>query len=343
MHELLNILYVFTQGAVLHLDEETVRVVIDGKTRLRVPLLRLGGVVVAGQVTLTPFLIQRCARDGRMITWLDRNGRFGARIEGPATGNVLLRRAQHLALSDEARRADIARQFVAGKVQNTRLVLLRAAREAVNSVDREPLAAAATHLEGSLQHLRQTDILDEIRGIEGEAARTYFGVFGFMVRGDRAQFLFEGRTRRPPRDRANAVLSFLYALLRSECASAAEGAGLDPQVGYLHALRPGRPALALDLMEELRPALAERLALTLINRKQLTARDFEQTAGGAVLLSDNGRRTVVAAFQQRKEEMVNHRVLQRKIPIGLIPHVQARLLARHLRGDLSHYLPFLAR
>lgn len=343
MHELLNTLYVLTQGSVLHLDHDTIRLTLEGETRLRAPIVRVANIVVVGQVTITPFLIHRCAEEGRSIAWLSRNGRFRARIEGPGHGNVLLRRAQHLALSDSGRTSDLARQFVAGKIQNSRQVLLRAAREAVGSLDGPPLAASATRLESVLARLHTLEDLDMIRGAEGEAARAYFDVFGFMVRGDRAHFLFDGRSRRPPRDRVNAVLSFLYALLRGDCASALEGVGLDAQVGYLHALRPGRPALALDLMEELRPYLADRLALALINRKQLSASDFQSTPGGGIHLSDDGRRAVINAYQKRKEEEVTHRVLDRKVPIGLVPHLQARLLARHLRGDLPHYLPFLVR
>jgi len=343
MHELLNVLYVQTQGAVLHLEHDTVRVSVDGETKLRVALLRLGGIVAIGQVTLTPFLIQRCAEDGRSLVWLDRNGRFKARVEGPVRGNVLLRRAQHLALSDRERTSQIARQIVAVKVQNSRQVLLRSARDLACVDSDSPLAMAADHLARILARLRAINGLDEIRGAEGEAARTYFGVFGHMIRGDRPEFVPDGRTRRPPRDRVNAVLSFLYALVRGECASALEGVGLDPQVGYLHALRPGRPALALDLMEEFRPVLADRLAITLINRRQLRPEHFESAPGGAVLLTEEGRKTVIVAYQKRKEEEIQHRVLRQKLPIGLAPHVQARLLARHLRNDLKTYPPFLYR
>ncbi len=344
MHELLNVLYVQTQGAVLHVEHDTVRVAVEGETRLRAPLLRLGGIVVFGQVTLTPFLIQRCAEDGRSLVWLTRAGRFKARVEGPTRGNVLLRRAQHLALSDAGQTARIARQIVAAKIQNSRQVLLRAARESDDDRDREPLGEAAERLAAALERLRSAGRdIDEARGCEGEAARTYFGVFGHMVRGDRAAFAPAGRSRRPPRDRANAVISFLYALVRGECASALEGVGLDPQVGFLHALRPGRPALALDLMEEFRPLLADRLAITLINRRQLKADDFESTPGGAVALTEEGRRAVIVAYQKRKEEEVTHRLLRQKVPLGLVPHVQARLLARHLRGDLKEYPPFLYR
>jgi CRISPR-associated protein Cas1 len=343
MHELLNVLYVQTQGAVLHLEHDTVRVSVEGETALRAPLLRLGGIVVFGQVTITPFLIQRCAEDGRSLVWLDRNGRFKARVEGPLRGNVLLCRAQHLALSERERAARVAKQIVAGKIQNSRQVLLRAAREAHSEDDAEPLGREAEHLAGVLVRLRMEHEIDVVRGLEGEAARAYFGVFGHMVTGDRRGFEPNGRNRRPPRDRVNAVLSFLYALLRGECGSALEGVGLDPQVGYLHALRPGRPALSLDLMEELRPILADRLALTLINRRQLKAEDFDEAPGGAVHLTETGRRSVIVAYQKRKEELVTHRLLREKLPLGLVPHVQARLLARHLRGELREYPPFLAR
>lgn len=343
MHELLNVLYILTQGAVLHLDHDTVRIELERETKLRVPLLRLSGIVILGQVTITPFLIQRCAEDGRSLVWLDRQGRFKARVEGRVRGNVLLRRAQHLALSDRGRTCDIARQIVAAKIQNDRQVLLRAAREAIGTPEAELLTGAAIRQADALLRLHGTEDLNLVRGIEGEAARIYFGVFTYMIRADRTTFPFDGRSRRPPRDRTNAVLSFLYALVRAECTAALEGVGLDPQVGFLHALRPGRPALALDLMEEFRPVIADRLALSLVNRRQLRAAHFDQTPGGATLLNDDGRKAVLVAYQRRKEEELQHRVLKEKLPVGLIPHVQARLLARHLRGDLPDYPPFLYR
>jgi CRISPR-associated protein Cas1 len=343
MYELLNVLYIQTQGAVLHLENDTVRVVIERETRLRAPLLRLSGIVVFGQVTVTPFLIARCAEDGRGLVWLDRNGRFKARLEGPTRGNVLLRRAQHLALSDPRRPARISRQIVAAKIQNSRQVLLRAARETREVDEYAALSDAAERLFRILERLHELEGLDEVRGAEGEAARAYFEVFGRMIRGPREEFGFDGRSRRPPRDRMNAALSFLYALVRAECASGLEAAGLDPQVGYLHGLRPGRPALALDLMEEFRPVLADRLAVTLVNRQQLQADHFEETPGGGVHLNEEGRKLVIVAYQRRKEEEIQHRVLKQKAPFGLVPHIQARLLARHLRGDLQEYPPFIYR
>jgi CRISPR-associated protein Cas1 len=277
------------------------------------------------------------------VVLLDASGQFKARLEGPASGNVLLRRAQHLALSDETRRLEIARSMVAGKVRNARFVLLRAAREARTPDEKTLLGAAAGVQLAILHRLPGRTDVDVICGDEGEAARAYFQVFSYMIRESRDAFGIGTRNRRPPLDRTNAVLSFLYTLLKNECAAALEGVGLDPQIGYLHALRPGRPALALDLMEELRPIFADRLALSLINRKQLRPQDFDEYDGGAVYLNDDGRKTVILAYQKRKEEEVPHRVLDRPAPIGLIPHLQARLLARHLRNDLPHYSPFLAR
>jgi len=343
VRELLNTLYVQTQGAVLHLEHDTVKISVEREMKLRLPLLRLSGIVVFGRVTITPFLIQRCAEDGRSLVWLDRNGRFKARVEGPARGNVLLRRAQHLALSDSKRALRIARQIVAAKLQNSRQVLLRGGREAATENAQAALSDAAARIAEILVRLNECRSLDELRGAEGEAARAYFGVFGYHVRADQDAFAMDGRTRRPPRDRVNAVLSFLYALLRAECAAGLESVGLDPQVGFLHALRPGRPALALDLMEEFRPIIADRLALTLINRKQVQADHFVNLPGGAVHLNDDGRRAVLQAYQQRKEDEVSHRMLDQKIPLGLVPYVQARLLARYLRGRLDEYPPYLSR
>jgi len=332
-----------TPGAALRLDHETVRVEVDGATALRVPLLRLSALVCFGAISISPALIERCADEGRSITLLDRNGGFRARIEGRTKGNVLLRRAQHLALSDEARPLEVGRQLAAGKLRNCRQLLLRGAREATDEADQRRLLRAGEFLTDSLVRLRDARAMNVVRGIEGDGARAYFRAFGCMVREERHAFTPSGRTRRPPRDRINALLSFLYALLRSECESALEGVGLDPQVGFLHTLRPGRPALALDLMEELRPVLADRLALTLVNRRQVRASGFRELPGGAVYLDDDTRRAVIGAWQQRKSDAVEHRVMREKVPLGLVPHVQARLLARHLRDDLEHYPPFIYR
>lgn len=341
MPELLNTLYVQTQGAVLRLEGDTVRIQTKDELITRVPLLRLNGIAVFGNVTVTPFLIHRCALDGRTVIWFTRGGRFRGRLQCPTSGNVLLRRAQHLALDDPGQTMHIARQIVAAKIQNSRHVLLRAAREADSAADEGSLRTTADHLAAVLQRLPEIDDLGVLRGAEGEVGRAYFGVVTHMIRANRNHFYVDGRNRRPPRDPMNSVLSFLYALLRGECEAALEGVGLDPQVGYLHALRPGRPALALDLMEDLRPILADRVALTLVNRRQLQPKDFEEKGG--VRLTDSGRKTVLTEYQKRKESEVRHRLLRQTVPLGLVPHLQARLLARYLREDLEVYPPFVYR
>lgn len=343
MRQLLNTLYVTKPRAYLHLDHDTVRVEVERVLQLQAPLLQLGSIVCFGDVMLSPALMHRCAEDGRSIVLLSGHGRFRARLEGPTSGNVLLRRAQHLALSDSTRRLEIARSMVAGKIRNGRSVLLRAARDAKVIDDQDVLARAARlHLE-ILERVAVRDDLEMLRGDEGDAARVYFAAFSCMVREARGTFAIAERSRRPPRDPMNAMLSFLYTLLRSESTAALEGVGLDPQVGFLHALRPGRPALALDLMEEFRSIFADRLALTLVNRREINENDFERFDGGAVYLNEGGRRTVILAYQRRKEEEIDHRVLGGKTPVGLVPHLQARLLARHLRNDLPHYLPYVSR
>lgn len=343
MNELLNTLYVQTQGAALRLDYDTVQVRVERENRLRVPLLRLESIVVFGRVGVTSPLIHRCAEEGRAVVWMSRHGRFRGRLVGPTNGNVLLRRAQHLALSDTTRRNAIARQMVAAKIQNSRNQLLRAARDSRQADAGAALTQAAARLATILGRLRSVDAIDEMRGAEGEAAMEYFAVFDSMISAQREDFGFDGRNRRPPRDRTNAILSFLYTILANECSAALEGVGLDPQVGYLHALRPGRASLALDLMEEFRAPLADRLALTLINRRQLQAKHFEDMPGGGVYLNEEGRRSLLKAYEERKQALVEHRTLKSNVPLGLGPHIQARLFARHLRGDLKHYPPFVYR
>jgi len=343
MKKLLNTLFVQTQGAYLRLDHETVVMEVENETARQMPLHPLASIVVIGNVMVSPHLMARCSQDGRSLVFLDRRGRFQFRIQGPVSGNVLLRRAQHAALDDPRTALTIAKNITAGKIQNCRQVLLRGARESPEDQQANELSKAASALAGSLLRLKEASNLDEARGIEGMSASVYFEAFPSLLRLDNSSLEFKGRTRRPPRDPVNAVLSFLYTLLRFDCSSALEGVGLDPQVGFLHSLRPGRPALALDLMEELRPVLADRLALTLINRRQLGKDDFEFRSGGSVFLNEKGRKTVIPAWQDRKHEEVNHRVLKKKVPWGLIPHVQAQLLARYLRGDMEEYMPFLWR
>lgn len=341
--QLSNTLYVTLPDSYLRLDNDTLRLQVGDETRLRVPLHHLQAVVCFGHINLSAPLMHRLAETGIALVLLDANGRFKARLEGPVAGNVLLRQAQHRAVDDPAFTLDAARTLVAGKLKNQRRVLLRGAREAKLATDEDEISRAALGLAASLRALSPAATLDTLRGIEGEAARTYFEALNLLVRPDlRETFAMDGRTRRPPRDRVNALLSFLYAMWMNDCRSACEAAGLDPQLGYLHAVRPGRAALALDLVEEFRP-LADRLALTLVNRGQITASDFAQREGGAVLLEGEARKAVVVAYQERKQESLTHPLLSQSIPLGVVPLVQARLLARHVRGETSTYPPFAIR
>lgn len=335
---LLNTLFVQTQGAYLRLEGDTVRVEVEGELRLQVPLHHLGGLVLFGNVLVSPFLLARCAEDGRAVVWLSESGRFQGRLEGPVSGNVLLRRAQHQALDREDKALALAKAFVGAKVRNAKAVLQRALREREGS---GLLRQAVEAQEAVLTYLSQARTLEEVRGLEGQAAAAYFSAFGGMILAP--GFSFQGRVKRPPRDPVNALLSFLYTLLVADAVAALEGVGLDPQVGYLHALRPGRPALALDLVEEFRAWWADRLALTLLNRRQLEAKHFVERPGGAVLLTEEGRREVIVAYQKRKQEEITHPLFKEPVPVGLLPHLQARLLARHLRGDLPGYPAFWVR
>ena len=337
--QLLNTLYVQTQGTYLRLEGETLRVEVEQELKLQIPLHHLGALVVFGNVLLSPFLLKRCAEDGRAVVWLSRGGRFVGRLAGPVSGNVLLRQAQHEALADSARTADVARAVVVGKIRAQRAVLARAAREA--DEHEAEIRTAIEKLDRALAGARDASSVDAVRGEEGQAAAVYFDVFPRLLRAP--DMPFEGRSRRPPRDAVNALLSFLYTLVRGDCTAALESVGLDPQVGFLHVLRPGRPALALDLMEEFRPAVADRLALALVNRRQLTPAHFEPRPGGAVYLSEEGRRVLLTAYQERKQKPRRHRLFKEPVPWGLLPFVQARLLARHLRGDLPAYPPHRGR
>jgi CRISPR-associated protein Cas1 len=309
---------------------------------MQVPLHHIGAVVTFGNVMISPFFLGKCADDGRAVVILDRNGRFKCRMVGKTSGNVLLRQAQYEVFRDAKKATAIARNMVAGKVKNSRQVLLRGARETSDTEEIDALHKAAGILADALFHLKDNTDMDHVRGLEGESANAYFHVFDRMVKeDDRPTFAMKGRNRRPPLDPINGLLSFLYTLLLNDCISAVEGVGLDAQMGFLHALRPGRPSLGLDLMEEFRSVLADRLALTLINRKQITGKDFEMRPGGTTYLNDDGRKTVVVAYQKRKQDEFHHPVLDEQVPFGLLPHVQARLLARHLRGDLEEYTPVL--
>jgi len=339
----LNTLYVQSPNAYVKLDHDTLRVEVDGQRALQVPLHHLGGIVLFGNGMMSPQAMQRCANENREVVFLDYSGRFMCRVVGRTNGNVLLRMAQYATHTHDQRCADIARRIVAAKVRNSRQTVMRGAREAKSEEQSARLRQAGDLLRRMLESLPQAATLDQIRGIEGESAAAYFGVFDALITVPTKDFSFVLRTRRPPRDRVNALLSFLYSVLTNDCVSAAESVGLDPQVGFLHALRPGRPAMALDLVEEFRSGVADRLVLALINRRQLRPEHFEirEEGGGSVLLNDEGRRAVITAYQKKKEEPVQHPLLKDKIALGLAPQIQARIMARFLRADMENYQPFI--
>ena len=341
--QILNTLYVTVPESYLRLENDTLRIEVEKEIRLRVPLHHLGSVVCFGHVGLSAPLMHRLADEGIALVLLDDRGRFKARLEGGVSGNVLLRQAQHRKSGEAAFALSVARACVAGKIRNGRLILQRGAREAKSEEDTVRLTRAADNLAASLRAVPGAADLDALRGVEGDAARKYFDGLGLLVRMDlRNSFPMDVRSRRPPRDRLNALLSFIYSMWMNDCRSACEAAGLDPQVGFLHALRPGRAALALDLMEEFRP-LADRLALSLINRSQVDAASFSVREGGAVMLEGDARKAVVVAYQERKQETLTHPLLSEPVALGIVPLVQARLLARAIRGDTEGYLPFLLR
>ncbi len=342
MKQLLNTLYVTTEGAWLRLEGETLVVMVGKEKRLQVPLHHLGSIVCLGRVNLSSALMARCMEDGRTIVWFNENGHFLARVEGATSGNILLRQAQYRTAEDPAATLALARTFVAGKIRNSRQVLLRSARDNKSDEETAALKKAADALAVNLRNLEYADTLDKVRGLEGDAARVYFEQVNHMIApAARKNFHFNQRNRRPPRDPVNALFSFLYALLLNDCRSALEAVGLDSQLGFLHAVRPGRHALALDLLEEYRAIFGDRLAFTLINRGQIGKKDFDFHPGGGVLLNDKGRKKLLVAYQERKKEQLTHPVLEQKVEIGLIPILQARFLARHLRGDIDTYVPYL--
>ena len=340
MRKLLNVLYVTTPDAYLARDNENVAVRVEDDIKVRVPIHNLEGIVAFGHCGASPALMALCAESGVALTFLSENGRFMARVSGRVTGNVLLRRRQYRWADSEEESRRLAASFIIGKIANSRTVLLRAVRDHEAVIESEAVRNAAAELAERLRRVEASRALEDLRGLEGDAARAYFGVFDHLILTNKDEFYLRDRNRRPPRDNMNAILSFLYALLAHDVQAALESVGLDPQVGFLHRDRPGRPSLALDLIEELRSVLADRLALSLVNRKQVASGGFVRTESGGVLMDDETRKAVIAAWQTRKREEIVHPYLNEKIEIGLIPYAQSVLLARHLRGDLDGYPPF---
>ncbi len=347
MKKHLNTLYVTTQNAYLHKEGQSVVVRVEKENRLRLPIHTLDGIVCFGAISMSPFLMHHCAENNVAVSFLSQYGKFLARIQGPVSGNVLLRREQYRTADKPEAAVNIARHMLIGKIANARTVLRRAQRDHGEKENSKPscneLVKAEQRLRQYIQRLEKPMPIDQLRGNEGEAAASYFAEFPKLITVNDEAFAFTGRNRRPPTDPINALLSFTYTLLVHDCRSALEGVGLDPCVGYLHTDRPGRPSLALDLMEEFRAVLADRLVLSLINRRQIQSKDFKDSAGGAVTMTDDARKTLLTTWQKRKQDEITHPYLGEKCKIGLLPHLQAQLLARHLRGDIEAYPPFIWR
>ncbi len=340
MKKLANVLYVTTPEAYLSLDGENVVVKKDENTSMRLPLHNLENIVCFTYPGASPGLMGACAERNVGLCFLTPNGRFLARITGKVKGNVLLRKKQYDVSEKKDESLPIAASFLLGKIANCRKVIERALRDHAMLVDTQALSLASATLKETLSAIQECKSISDLMGFEGSAAKIYFGVFDQLILQQREDFAFKERSRRPPLDNLNSLLSFLYVLLTNDVASALEVVGLDPYVGFLHQDRPGRPSLALDLMEELRPVFADRLALSLVNRKQVTGKGFTQKESGGILMDDDTRKIVLTTWQERKKEEIIHPYLKERIPFGLIPHVQAMLLARFLRGDLDAYPPF---
>ena len=344
MKKHLNTLFVTTQGAYLAKEGETVVVRVEKEVKLRVPVHTIGGIVCFGNVLCSPFLMGFCAENGVGISFLSEYGRFLARVQGPVSGNVLLRREQYRQADNLKTAAAVTRSLLTGKIANSRTVLQRALRDHSDKIHAGEVEFTVKRLNGVLDLVKENHhSLDTLRGFEGDAAHLYFGVFNHLIVSQKDDFVFEERNRRPPLDKVNALLSFIYTLLVHDIRSALETVGLDPAVGFLHRDRPGRPSLALDLMEEFRPFLADRLVLSLINLKQVQGNGFNHAEAGGIMMEDDTRRTVLVAYQERKKEELVHPFLDEKVSIGMLFHIQALLMARYLRGDLDGYPPFIWR
>lgn len=341
MKKLLNTLYINTPDRYLSLDGETVVISAEGKEIGRVPLHNLERIMTFGYAGASPALMGKCVCDGIELVFMSRHGRFIARVEGESKGNVLLRREQYRIADDAERSFAIARNIIAAKLFNTRWSVERTLREHSLSVDTERLKKCSLFLKGSADSAVRAENIDTLRGIEGEGAQMYFGIFDELILGQKDIFSFTVRSKRPPMDRINALLSFAYSLATGMCTSALEAVGLDPYVGFMHTDRPGRRSLALDMVEEFRAPLCDRFVLALVNKKQVNEKDFEQREDGAVYLNESGRKSFIAAWQKRKDEELKHPFINEKVQWGMLPYVQALLLSRYIRGDLDEYPPFM--
>lgn len=341
MKKHLNTLFVTTQGSYLSKEGETVVVSVDKEKKLQIPIHTIEGVVCFGQVSMSPFLMGHCAENNVTVSFLTEYGRFLAGVYGETKGNVLLRREQYRKADNMEFCESITKNILMGKFANSRTVINRALRDHSDKVDSEALTQASKRLSFSLDELQRDFSLDELRGIEGDCAHTYFGIFDHLIVAQKDNFKFSGRSRRPPLDKINCLLSFLYTLLVHDIRSALETVGFDSYVGFLHRDRPGRPSLALDIMEEFRPFIADRLCLSLINREQVRDKGFMNSGSGAVLMGEDTRKTVLIAYQKRKQEEITHPYLKETVSVGVLFYIQALLLARYMRGDMDGYPVFI--
>ena len=339
MKKLMNVLYVLTEDSYLSKQGDTISVKVGGVEKVRVPAHTLESIICFGNTTVSTPLICFCGERGITLTFMGEYGKFYGRVEGPISGNVLLRRAQHFATESKDSQVQIARLIIYAKIANCRNVILRGSRECQDIEDKKALTKASDSLASIVHQLEGKGDIDELRGLEGLAARTYFSVFNYHIKANKNDFYFIERSKRPPKDNMNAIMSFLYALLANDTRSALEGVGLDPARGFLHALRPGRASLALDIMEEFRSPLCDRLALSMVNLKQLSPGHFKQDFSG-VTINDDAKKIILTAWQKRKKDKIMHPYLSETIEVGLLPHVQALLMSRYLRGDLKVYPPF---
>lgn len=341
MKKLLNTLYVTSYDKYLSLEGETIVITVEKEEVNRIPLHNLQSIVTFGYAGISPALMGKCAENNISVSFLSRSGRYLASITGRENGNVVLRKTQYRISDDDEKCTKIARNFIIGKLYNSRWVIERTLRDHTDCVDREKLKKVSDELKNTITKLYNCNSTQELRGFEGEAATRYFSVFDDLVLRNKETFFFKGRNKRPPLDNVNALLSFSYTLLASMCSSALYSVGLDPYVGFMHKDRPGRISLALDLMEELRSVYADRFILTMINKNMLGENDFLQKENQAVIFTEDGKKKFLNSWQLKKKETLTHPYLQEKVEWGMVPYVQAMLLARYLRGDIDEYPPFL--
>jgi CRISP-associated protein Cas1 len=343
MQKLLNTLFVSTQGSYLLKEGQSVIVNFEKSTLLRLPIHAISGIVCFGNVAISPYLLDLCMRNNVYVSILSKYGRFIARIQGPISGNVLLRRSQYRKADLEKNVTEVAYAILIGKIANSKTILQRALRDHKDKVDVKKLRSAIQNLNRILRKVDKEKSIDELRGFEGDAAHIYFRVFNNFILSNKDIFIFTERSRRPPLDPVNALLSFTYTLLVNDVCSALESVGLDPAVGFLHRDRPGRPSLALDLMEEFRTGLADRFVLSLMNRNQIKPEGFSYSKTGSVIMDDENRKTLIVAWQKRKQDEIKHPFLNEKMQIGITFHIQARLFAKYIKGEFDNYPPFYWR